>query len=128
MSARLRHPIATARGLGSAKDGTHHFWVQRLTSVALAVLVPWFVWTAVSLVGSDYATLRLSLSQPLTATLMLAFVIALFWHARLGLQVVIEDYIHVRWLEVTAQILVTFACFLAAVASILAIGRLVFTA
>jgi succinate dehydrogenase / fumarate reductase, membrane anchor subunit len=128
MNARLRHPIATARGLGSAKDGTHHFWMQRLTSVALALLVPWFVWTAVGLVGTDHATARLTLSQPLTATLMLAFVIALFWHARLGLQVVIEDYIHVRWLEVTAQILVTFTCFLAAVASILAIGRLVFTA
>jgi succinate dehydrogenase / fumarate reductase, membrane anchor subunit len=125
---KLRHPIATARGLGSAKDGTHHFWMQRLTSVALLLLVPWFVWTAVGLVGVDFGTARLQLGQPVTATLMLAFVIALFWHAKLGLQVVIEDYVHTRWLEVALQLAATFACTLAVIAAVLAIGRIVFTA
>jgi succinate dehydrogenase / fumarate reductase, membrane anchor subunit len=125
---KLRHPIANARGWGSAKGGTHHFIVQRITSVALALLVPWFVWTAVSLVGADYMTARLTLAQPFTATLMLAFVIALFWHAKLGLQVVIEDYVHRPWLEITLQLVNTFACLLAALASVLAIGRIVFTA
>jgi succinate dehydrogenase / fumarate reductase, membrane anchor subunit len=124
----LRHPIAVARGWGSAKGGTHHFWMQRLTSVALMVLAPLFVGLVVGLVGSDLATVRLTLAQPLTATLLLAFVIGLFWHARLGLQVVIEDYVHVKWLEVALQIINTFACFLAALASVLAIGRIAFGA
>jgi succinate dehydrogenase / fumarate reductase, membrane anchor subunit len=124
----LRHPIARARGLGSAKGGTEHFWVQRLTSVALAILVPWFIWTSVSLFGSDHGTVRATLAQPLEATLMLAFVIALFWHAKLGLQVVIEDYIHVKWLEISLQIVITFVFFLAALAAVMAIARIVFAA
>jgi succinate dehydrogenase / fumarate reductase, membrane anchor subunit len=124
----LRHPIAHARGLGSAKGGTEHFWVQRLTSVALAILIPWFVWTTVSLFGSDHATVRAALAQPLNATLMLAFIIALFWHAKLGLQVVIEDYIHVKWLEIALLIAVTFVFLLAALAAVMAIARIVFAA
>jgi succinate dehydrogenase / fumarate reductase, membrane anchor subunit len=124
----LRHPIAIARGLGSGKDGVHHFWVQRVTAVALALLTPWFIWLAVGLVGAEYAVVRLSLAQPLNATLMIAFVVTLFWHARLGLQVVIEDYVHIRWLEIALQIAVVFATFLAALASIIAIGRIAFTA
>jgi succinate dehydrogenase / fumarate reductase, membrane anchor subunit len=124
----LRHPIAVARGLGSAKGGTDHFWVQRLTSVALALLVPWFIWTSVSLFGGDHATVRAAFAEPLTATLLLAFVIALFWHAKLGLQVVIEDYIHVKWLEITLLIAVTFVFLLAALAAVMAIARIVFAA
>jgi succinate dehydrogenase / fumarate reductase, membrane anchor subunit len=124
----LRHPIARARGLGSAKDGTGHFWVQRLTSVALALLIPWFIWTSVSLFGSDLASVRATLAQPLHATLMVAFVIALFWHAKLGLQVVVEDYIHVKWLEIALQIAITFVFFLAPLAAVMAIARIVFAA
>lgn len=120
----LTHPIARARGLGSAKDGTHHWWLQRLTAVALALLSPWFVILAVGLLGADHAAVRATLAQPLNATLMLAFVISLFWHARLGLQVVVEDYIHVRWLEVTLQVAILFACALATLASIIAIARI----
>lgn len=125
---RLRDPLAQARGLGSAKDGVHHWWLQRLTAIALALLSPWFVWLAVSLVGADRMTVRLTLAQPFTATLMVAFVIALFWHAKLGVQVVIEDYVHTRWLEVALQIAVSFACLLGAIASVVAIGRIVFAA
>jgi len=125
-SNHLRHPIAVARGLGAAKDGTHHFWIQRLTAVALMLLSPWFVWLLLSLVGADYATIRLSLAQPVTATLLLAFVIALFWHVKLGLQVVVEDYIHVKGLEFALQIAITFACLLAVLASVVALGRIVF--
>ena len=124
----LRHPIQVARNWGSAKDGTHHFWIQRLTAVALMLLAPWFVWFALSMIGADYATVRLSLAQPFTAMLMLAFVITLFWHVKLGLQVVIEDYVHVEWQAMTLQILNTFACFAAALAAVLAIGRIAFAA
>ena len=127
-SSRLRDPLARARGLGSAKGGTHHWWVQRLTAVALALLTPWFLWLALSLVGADHMTVRLTLAQPVTATLMLAFVISAFWHAKLGLQVVIEDYVHAPGLEFAAQIAVNFLCALGAIASIVAIGRIAFTA
>ncbi len=125
---RLRHPVAVARGLGSAKDGVSHWWAQRISAVALVFLVPWFLATAVSLIGVDAANARMLLSDPMNATLMLAFVLAVMWHARLGLQVVIEDYIHTAWLELTLQLLVKFAYALAALASVVAIGRIVFTA
>ena len=119
----LRDPLAQARGLGSAKDGSRHWWVQRLTAVALMLLVPWFVWLALSLIGADQFTVRATIGQPLNATLMLAFVFALFWHAQLGVQVVIEDYVHTRWLEVTSQVLVKFFCIMGALASAFAIVR-----
>jgi succinate dehydrogenase / fumarate reductase, membrane anchor subunit len=125
--SRLRHPWAVARGLGSAKEGVTHWWAQRVSAVALLVLTPWFVVTVVSLLGVDALNARALLAEPLNATLMLAFVLALFWHARLGLQVVIEDYVHGA-LEITLQLLVKFAYALAALASVVAIGRIAFTA
>ena len=126
--SKLRDPLARVRGLGSARGGTHHWWVQRVTAVALALLTPWFIWFVLSLLPADQLSLRLTLAQPFNATLMLAFVIALFWHARLGLQVVIEDYVHTPWLEIAAQLAVSFACALGALASIVAIGRIALSA
>ena len=123
----LRNPLARAKGLGSAKDGTTHWWHQRLTAIALMLLTPWFVILMVGLVGDDLATVRATLSQPLTAILLTAFVLSLFWHARLGLQVVIEDYVHGAT-ELLLQVVVKFAYALAAIASLLAIGRIVFLA
>ncbi|MFN3841681.1 MAG: succinate dehydrogenase, hydrophobic membrane anchor protein [Rehaibacterium terrae] len=126
--SHLRNPLAVARGLGAAKDGVHHWWLQRVTAVALALLSPWFVYTLVSLVGADYQAVRLTLAQPVTASLLAIYVGALFWHAQLGLQVVIEDYVHTRWLEIALQLVVRFACLFAAVLAFIAIGRIVFTA
>ena len=126
--SRLRNPIAVARGLGAAKDGVGHWWSQRLSAGALVFLVPWFVVTAISMIGSDHANASAFIAEPLNATLMLAFVLAMFWHARLGLQVVIEDYIHVAWLELALQLLVKAVFALAAIASAVAIGRIAFTA
>jgi succinate dehydrogenase / fumarate reductase membrane anchor subunit len=122
----LRDPLAKARGLGSAKDGLGHWWTQRLTAVALMLLTPWFVYLALGLIGADQFTVRTTIAQPLNATLLLAFVFALFWHAQLGLQVVVEDYIH-GWLELALQIAIKFVYALAALASAIAIGRLVFS-
>jgi len=123
----LRHPLAVARGLGSAKGGTGHWWALRLSSVALLVLTPWFVAWALGLVGADQYTVRQSIARPLTASMMIAFVLSLFWHSQLGLQVVIEDYVH-GWREWALQLLVKFTCAIAAIASVVAIGRIVFTA
>lgn len=123
----LRHPLAIARGLGSAKDGVGHWWIQRLTAMALLLLAPWFAWLVLGLIGADHYTVRQTLAQPLNASLLLAFVLSLFWHAQLGLQVVVEDYVH-GWLEITLQIAVKFACAFGALASAIAIGRIAFTA
>ncbi|MCX7041878.1 MAG: succinate dehydrogenase, hydrophobic membrane anchor protein [Gammaproteobacteria bacterium] len=123
----LRHPLALARGLGSAKDGVGHWWVQRLTAMALLLLAPWFIWLALGLIGADHFTVRQTLAQPLNASLLLAFVLSLFWHAQLGLQVVIEDYVH-GWLEIALQVAVKFAYAFGALASAIAIGRIAFTA
>ena len=123
----LRNPIARAKGLGSAKDGTTHWWHQRVTAIALALLTPWFVVFSVGLLGADQATVQASIARPLTATLLAAFVLSLFWHARLGLQVVVEDYVH-GGLEWALQLAIQFVFALAAIASLLAIGRIVFTA
>jgi len=120
----LQTPLKRVRGLGSAKSGTHHFIVQRVTAVALIPLVLWLIWFALKLMHADYAHARALVHEPLNAVLSIAFVIALFWHAQLGVQVVIEDYVHTRWLEVSSQILVKLLCVLGALASVLAIVRI----
>ena len=125
--SKMRDPLATARGLGSAKDGVNHWWMQRITAIALMVLSPWFIYFAVSLIGADHSTVRAMIAQPLNATLLVSFIIALYWHARLGLQVVVEDYVH-GWQELALQLVIKFAYAIAAIASIIAIGRIVFSA
>ena len=127
-STNMRDPLARARGLGSAKDGVHHWWMQRLTAIALAILSPWFIWMLVSLIGAGQDDVRATIANPRYALPLLAFALALFWHAKLGLQVVIEDYVHSRWLEIAAQIAVTFACALGALACAFSIARTVLSA
>ena len=120
----LRTPLKRVRGLGSAKYGTQHFIVQRVTAVALIPLTIWTVFLALALVHADYTGARAIVHQPFAAVWLTAFVIAAFWHAQLGLQVVIEDYVHTRWLEVVAQLLVKFFCVIGALTSVLAIARI----
>ena len=120
----FRTPLARARGLGSAKSGTGHFWWQRVTAVALVPLVAWLIGTMVSLVGADLATVQAAIARPWNAILFALFAIAMFWHAKLGMQVVIEDYVHTRWLEIALQLAVIFVCALGALASLYAIARI----
>ncbi len=119
-----RNALKEARGLGSAKFGVHHFVVQRITAISLVVLGVYFLWLVVSLIGVDYAAARSVVAKPWNAVLISAFLIAMFWHAQLGLQVVIEDYVHTAWLAVTLQLLVRFICALAALASVFAVIRI----
>ncbi|MBB1089175.1 succinate dehydrogenase, hydrophobic membrane anchor protein [Lysobacter sp. SG-8] len=121
--ARLRNPLKTARGLGSAKDGTGHFIVQRITAVALVFLALYVLGLLVGLAGADYATVRSVVASPFNAMVLIAFLLAMFWHAQLGLQVVIEDYVHGGW-GIAAQLAVRFTCVLAAIASVLAVIRI----
>ncbi|MDR3386241.1 MAG: succinate dehydrogenase, hydrophobic membrane anchor protein [Rudaea sp.] len=123
-AADLQTPLKRVRGLGSAKSGTHHFIVQRVTAIALIPLVLWAIWLALAIVHADYPHARALVHQPLNAVLLVAFTIAAFWHAQLGLQVVIEDYVHARWLEVVSQLAIRFVCVLGALAGVLAVVRI----
>ena len=124
MSAQYRTPMKIARGLGAAQRGAHHFMVQRITAVALIALGLWIVWIALEALHMDYASARALIARPWNAVLMVVFVITSFWHAQLGLQVVIEDYVHAKGLELASQIAIKFACFLGAAASVLAVVRI----
>jgi succinate dehydrogenase / fumarate reductase membrane anchor subunit len=124
MSRDLRNPLQRARGLGSAKDGVGHWWTQRLTAIALVVLVLWFVVLVLGLLGHDYQAVRASIARPWNALLMIAFIIAAFWHSVLGLQVVIEDYVHTRWLEVTSMIVIKLLAVAGVLAGVLAVLRI----
>ena len=120
----MRTPLKNARGLGSARHGTHHFVIQRITAIALLVLVIYFVALLISLLGADYATARAAVAEPVNAILLSTFLIAMFWHGQLGMQVVIEDYVHPPGKAMVFQVVVIFVCVLAAVASIFAVVRI----
>ena len=121
MNHRYRTPLKDVRGLGSAKEGTHHFFVQRLTAVALIVLASWFLYFVISLMHADYLTASDAVAKPWNATLLIAFLVAMFWHAQLGVQVIIEDYVHSHALALVSQTLVRFLCILGALASVFAV-------
>ena len=127
-SPNLRDPLARARGLGSAKGGSSHWWMARVTSVALFLLAPWFAWLVLTLLRADHATVLATLSHPLHPTLAVAWTVAMFWHIKDGFQVVIEDYVHTPFLEMLAQLANSFFWVLCGIASLVAIGRIAFTA
>ncbi len=86
--------LGRVRGLGAAKDGVHHWWLQRVTAVGNLILMLWFVLSLVRLPSLDYASVVLWLRQPVAAVPMLLLIVSVFWHLRLGVQVLIEDYVH----------------------------------
>lgn len=124
MSNKFRTPLKNARGLGSAKSGTEHFIHQRLTATALVFLGLWFVYLLVSLAGADYATAVETVAKPWNAVLLVGLLVAMFWHAQLGLQVVLEDYIHNSLLALALQVTVKFVAVLGAIVSIFAVARI----
>ncbi len=120
----LQTPLKRVLGLGSAKDGTHHFIVQRVTALALIPLSIWTICLALALVRADYLQARAIVRHPFAAVWLIAFVVVAFWHAQLGLQVVIEDYVHTRWLEIVSQLAVKFFCVIGALTGVVAIVRI----
>ena len=114
-------PLGRARGLGAARGGLGHWKAQRLTAISNAVLVLWFVFSAMALAGAGYDEVRAWLASPLAATLMILLIISVFYHAPLGLQVVIEDYVHHPGMRIGAVILVRLAVAGLAVACIVAV-------
>ena len=123
---RLRTPLGRVRHLGSAKEGANHWWAQRLTSVALVPLIFWFVASLVGLVGADHAIFTGWLRQPLNAILMTVLLAAGFYHLQLGLQVVIEDYVHQEAAKLAGLIVVKFAAALLALAGIFSVLKIAF--
>lgn len=123
---RMETPIARVRGLGSARSGAHHWWVERLTSVSTLIL---FLWLAVSLLrlpALDHGTVVDWLASPLAAVPMLLLVASTFWHLKLGLQVVIEDYVHEEGGKVFALVLLNFFVIAAAAMAVFAVLKIAF--
>jgi succinate dehydrogenase / fumarate reductase membrane anchor subunit len=117
----LRSPLAHARGLGSAKDGTHHFWVQRVSAVALIPLSLWFVFSVAQLAGGDYGMVRHFVHAPSVAVTLVLFISAALYHSMLGVQVVIEDYIANEGTKIVTLLLMKFAHAIVAAAAVFAV-------
>jgi succinate dehydrogenase / fumarate reductase, membrane anchor subunit len=123
---RLRSPLGRAVGLGSAKEGVEHWWAQRVSAVALIVLGLWFAAALVALTGADRAAVLAWLRAPVPAILAVLLLIAAFYHGALGMQVVIEDYVHSEWLKVSSIVVMRLISTGLAVASIFAVLRIAF--
>lgn len=121
---RLQTPLGRVRGLGSARGGTHHWWGQRLTSLALLPLTIWFALSAVGLAGASHAQALAFIAAPLNAVLMIATLLLSFHHTNAGLQVVIEDYVRSPGMRVAALLAVKAVCGLLAIASVFAVLRI----
>lgn len=122
----LRTPLRRVRGLGSAKDGTSHWWAQRLTALALIPLSVWFVASVVALAGADYASMQAWIASPLVAGLLILLLVATFYHGQLGLQVVIEDYVHHEGVKIASIVAVKGLAILLSVASVLSVLSIMF--
>ncbi len=126
--ARIRTPLAKARGLGSAKSGTDHFWLQRLTAVANIVLVIVVLAQIARLAGSDYVTVKAALKSPLLSLPLLLLVLSGMVHMRLGMQTIIEDYFHSEGCKVLLLMLNTFFVILVGLTCVFAVAKLSFGA
>lgn len=122
----MRTPLGRVRGLGSSHEGTEHFWRQRLTAIANIPLTLFFVGLLVSLNGADYQKVAAALASPLVALALLLMVLSVLYHMRLGLQVVIEDYVHGELARVVLLIVNTFFTVAVGIAMVLAILKLAF--
>jgi succinate dehydrogenase / fumarate reductase membrane anchor subunit len=126
MNSDLRTPLARARGLGSARYGVHHWWAQRLTAIALIPLVVWFAISRVMMGGADYGAVRAWIGSPVVMVLLILTIAVGLHHGQLGLQVVIEDYVHGDGWKLALIVAVRFIAILFGVAAVVAILRIGF--
>lgn len=126
MNSDLRTPLSRARGLGSAKEGVHHFWAQRITAVALIPLVVWFAISLIMMSGADYAVVRAWIGSPAVMVLLVLTIVIGLHHGQLGLQVVIEDYVHNDGVKLALIVLMRFIAVFFGLAAIVAILRIGF--
>jgi len=124
----LRTPLGRVLGHGSAKEGVSHWWSQRVSAVALAPLGLWFLFSLLSLPDFSHAAVIAWISVPFTAVLLSLFVATLSYHSALGVQVVVEDYIHGKGAKIVALLIVKYAHVLAAAAGVFAVLSVAFGA
>jgi succinate dehydrogenase / fumarate reductase, membrane anchor subunit len=126
--AAIRTPLAKVRGLGSAKEGTDHFWKQRVTALANVPLTLFLVGLIATRAGADYATVRKTLQQPLVAILLLLLVLSGIHHMRMGMQTIIEDYVPSEGRKLFLLMLNSFFAYAAGLTCIFAVLKLAFAA
>jgi succinate dehydrogenase / fumarate reductase membrane anchor subunit len=124
--AQMRNMLGRVRGLGSAKEGVNHWWAQRLTAVALVPLVLWFVASVIGMIGAPLEVFRAWVRNPIDGVLLVALIVATFHHAQLGMQVVIEDYVHGEGTKLVSLLLIKAAALLLGLISIWAVVKLAF--
>lgn len=122
----MRTPLKEVRRLGSAKEGADHFWLQRVTGAANLLLAVFAIGLAVSLVGADHATVTHTLAHPLVALPLLLFLASAAIHMRIGMQVIIEDYVHGEGTKIVLLMLNTFFAIAVAAAGAFSLLKLSF--
>jgi succinate dehydrogenase / fumarate reductase membrane anchor subunit len=125
-SRGLRSDLGRVRGLGSAQHGVHEWWIQRITALALIPLTIWFVASVIALAGADHATVVAWIGSPVPAVLLVLLVAVTVRHTQLGLQVVIEDYVHSEGTRIAVLLLSKAILFLAGAAAVFAVLKLAF--
>ena len=126
MNSDRRTPLSRARGLGSAKQGVHHWWAQRITAVALIPLVAWFAISLIMMSGADYAVVRAWIGSPAVMVLLTLTIVIGLHHGQLGMQEVVEDYVHSEGLKLALIVLLRFTAVFFGLAAIVAILRIGF--
>ncbi len=124
--AVMRSLLGRARGLGSAKSGTAHWWAQRVTALALVPLSLWFICAVIRLAGEPRVEMQHWASNPLVATLLVALVVTTFHHMQLGLQAVLDDYVHVERIRLASLLLMKGVTILLGLAGVIAVLKLAF--
>lgn len=120
----METPLARVRGLGSAREGAHHWWIERLTSVSTLMLFVWLLVSLLRLPGFDYRTITEWLQSPLAAVPMLLLIVSTFWHLKLGMQVVIEDYVHEDGWKFLSILLLNFLTVIGAAFALFAVLKI----
>jgi succinate dehydrogenase / fumarate reductase membrane anchor subunit len=120
----METPLARVRGLGSAREGAHHWWIERLTSVSTLLLFIWLLVSLLRLPGLDYRTVTEWLQSPLAAVPMLLLILSTFWHLKLGMQVILEDYVHEEGWKFLSILLLNFATVIGAAFALFAVLKI----
>jgi succinate dehydrogenase / fumarate reductase membrane anchor subunit len=122
--AQLRSPLARVRGAGSAKSGSHHWWMQRVSSIALLPLTIWFIVSLATGAGMSHPEVLIWIGTPINAVLLLALIALTFQHTASGVQVIIEDYVNHEGARIAAILVVKGLCWLLGIAAVLAVLRI----